>query len=82
MKDFYTDILGLESVSEEKDRSVFPKAGQSMLLIINPSKTLTSSISLNFSSESFDILSSHSKPFASRTCSVKLTISSLCCFFC
>ena len=40
MKDFYTTILGLEFVSEEKDRFVFLKAGQSMLLIFNPSKTL------------------------------------------
>ena len=40
MKDFYTNILGLEFVSEEKDRFVFLKAGQSMLLIFNPSKTL------------------------------------------
>ena len=43
MKDFYTDILGLEFVSEEKDRCVFLKAGQSMLLIFNPNKTLVSS---------------------------------------
>jgi catechol-2,3-dioxygenase len=43
MKDFYTNILGLEFVSEEKDRSVFLKAGQSMLLIFNPNKTLVSS---------------------------------------
>jgi catechol 2,3-dioxygenase-like lactoylglutathione lyase family enzyme len=41
MKDFYTNILGLEFVSEEKDRFVFLKAGQSMLLIFNPGKTLT-----------------------------------------
>ena len=41
MKDFYTNILGLEFVSDEKDRFVFLKAGQSMLLIFNPSKTLT-----------------------------------------
>ena len=40
MKDFYTNILGLEFVSEEKDRFVFLKAGQSMLLIFNPNKTL------------------------------------------
>ena len=42
MKDFYTSILGLEFVSEEQDRSVFLKAGQSMLLIFNPNKTLVS----------------------------------------
>jgi catechol-2,3-dioxygenase len=40
MKDFYINILGLEFVSEEKDRHVFIKAGQSMLLIFNPNKTL------------------------------------------
>ena len=34
-------MLGLEFVSEEKDRYVFLKAGQSMLLIFNPHKTLT-----------------------------------------
>jgi catechol-2,3-dioxygenase len=42
MKDFYINILGLEFVSEEKDRHVFLKAGQSMLLIFNPNKTLVS----------------------------------------
>jgi catechol-2,3-dioxygenase len=42
MKDFYTSILGLEFVSEEQDRSVLLKAGQSMLLIFNPNKTLVS----------------------------------------
>src|SRR5215212_7764786 len=42
MKDFYMNILGLEFVSEEKDRYVFLKAGQSMLLIFNPNKTLVS----------------------------------------
>ena len=40
MKDFYINVLGLEFVSEEKDRYVFLKAGQSMLLIFNPNKTL------------------------------------------
>ena len=51
MKDFYIDILGLEFVSEENDRSVFLKAGQSMLLIFNPDKTLVSnenSITIQF----------------------------------
>ena len=43
MKDFYINILGLEFVSEEKDRHVFLKAGQNMLLIFNPNKTLDSS---------------------------------------
>jgi catechol-2,3-dioxygenase len=42
MKDFYVNILGLEFVSEEKDRHVFLKAGQNMLLIFNPNKTLDS----------------------------------------
>jgi catechol-2,3-dioxygenase len=42
MKDFYTNILGLEFVSEEKDRYIFLKAGQSMLLIFNPNRTLAS----------------------------------------
>lgn len=40
MKNFYINTLGLEFVSEEKDRHVFLKAGQSMLLIFNPNKTL------------------------------------------
>jgi catechol 2,3-dioxygenase-like lactoylglutathione lyase family enzyme len=39
MKDFYTNILGLEFVSQEKDVYDFLKAGQSMLLIFNPNKT-------------------------------------------
>jgi catechol-2,3-dioxygenase len=43
MKDFYINILGLQFVSEENDRYVFLKAGQSMLLIFNPNKTLVSS---------------------------------------
>jgi catechol 2,3-dioxygenase-like lactoylglutathione lyase family enzyme len=45
LKDFYTNILGLEFVSEEKDRYLFLKAGQSMLLIFNPNKTLASDTS-------------------------------------
>jgi catechol-2,3-dioxygenase len=40
MKNFYIDNLGLEFVSEEKGRSVFLKAGKSMLLIFNPNNTL------------------------------------------
>jgi catechol 2,3-dioxygenase-like lactoylglutathione lyase family enzyme len=47
MKDFYINTLGLEFVSEEKDRHVFIKAGQSMLLIFNPNKTLVSNGSNN-----------------------------------
>jgi catechol 2,3-dioxygenase-like lactoylglutathione lyase family enzyme len=46
MKDFYINILGLEFVSEEKDRHVFLKAGQSMLLIFNPNRTLASNTQL------------------------------------
>ena len=44
MKDFYINILGLEFVSEEKDRHVFLKAGQSMLLIFNPNRTLANNM--------------------------------------
>lgn len=40
MKNFYIKYLGLEFVSEEKGRSVFLKAGKSMLLIFNPTNTL------------------------------------------
>ena len=40
MKSFYSDILGLDLVAEEKDRHVFLKAGRSMLLIFNPNNTL------------------------------------------
>jgi catechol-2,3-dioxygenase len=40
MKNFYINYLGLELVSEEKGRSVFLKAGKSMLLIFNPLNTL------------------------------------------
>ena len=40
MKNFYINDLGLEFVSEEKGRSVFLKAGKSMLLIFNPKNTL------------------------------------------
>ena len=46
MKDFYINILGLEFVSEEKDRYVFLKAGQNMLLIFNPNKTLANNTQL------------------------------------
>ena len=50
MKDFYINTLGLEFVSEEKDRYVFLKAGQSMLLIFNPNKTLANADVSNISS--------------------------------
>jgi catechol 2,3-dioxygenase-like lactoylglutathione lyase family enzyme len=39
MKDFYTNTIGLEFISEEKGRHVFLKAGKSMLLIFNPENT-------------------------------------------
>src|SRR5437763_1221090 len=52
MKDFYIDILGLEFVSEEKDRHVFLKAGQSMLLIFNPNKTLANNNNISNGSSS------------------------------
>jgi catechol-2,3-dioxygenase len=40
MKDFYVSTLGLRLV-EESERSVFLKAGKSMLLIFNPELTKT-----------------------------------------
>jgi hypothetical protein len=39
MKDFYIDKIGLESVTEEKERDVFIKTGKSMLLIFYPKNT-------------------------------------------
>lgn len=39
MKDFYTQVLGLEFISGEPGRSVFLRAGKSMLLIFNPEAT-------------------------------------------
>lgn len=39
MKDFYTQALGLEFISGEPGRSVFLRAGQSVLLIFNPEAT-------------------------------------------
>lgn len=41
LKNFYINLLGLELVSEEKERHVFLKAGKNMLLIFNPHNTLT-----------------------------------------
>lgn len=38
-EEFYTNILGLEPVSAKKDRHVFFKCGQGMLLIFNPAHT-------------------------------------------
>jgi catechol-2,3-dioxygenase len=52
MKDFYINILGLEFVSEEEDRHVFLKAGQSMLLIFNPNKTLANNNNISNRSSS------------------------------
>src|SRR5579875_687220 len=46
MKDFYVNLLGLPLVSEENDKLIFLKAGQSMLSIFNPSKTSVNNASL------------------------------------
>jgi len=40
MKEFYVDVLGLLPIEEETDRVIFLKAGKSMLLLFNPSKTM------------------------------------------
>lgn len=48
MKNFYIKFLGLEFVSEEKGRSVFLKAGKSMLLIFNPTNTMNNNINKLF----------------------------------
>ena len=55
MKNFYINTLGLEFVSEEKDRHVFLKAGQSMLLIFNPNKTLATTDVGNGNSNSIQL---------------------------
>jgi catechol 2,3-dioxygenase-like lactoylglutathione lyase family enzyme len=39
MKEFYIDKLGLEFVSEQRDRHVFLKTDKNMLLIFNPEVT-------------------------------------------
>jgi catechol 2,3-dioxygenase-like lactoylglutathione lyase family enzyme len=39
MKKFYVEILGLPVVQEETDKLIFLKAGKSMLLIFDPSRT-------------------------------------------
>jgi catechol 2,3-dioxygenase-like lactoylglutathione lyase family enzyme len=39
MKEFYVDKLGLEFVSEQRDRHVFLKTDKNMLLIFNPEVT-------------------------------------------
>jgi catechol-2,3-dioxygenase len=59
MKDFYINILGLKFVSEEKDRHVFLKAGQSMLLIFNPNKTLANNNNISNRSNSSTQLPIH-----------------------
>lgn len=41
MKDFYVNKLGLEFVSEQKDRHVFIKTDNNMLLIFNHEITIT-----------------------------------------
>ncbi|MDQ4101110.1 MAG: VOC family protein [Thermoproteota archaeon] len=41
MKKFYTGILGLSVVQEERDKLIFLRAGNSMLLIFNPARTLS-----------------------------------------
>jgi len=38
---FYTEVLGLKLFAREKDRHLFFKCGNQMLLIFNPSKTIT-----------------------------------------
>lgn len=38
MKRFYTAVLGLPVVQEEKDKLIFLAAGKSMLLIFNPDR--------------------------------------------
>ena len=39
MKKFYVEILGLSVIQEEADKLIFLKAGKSMLLIFDPSRT-------------------------------------------
>ncbi len=46
IKNFYINLLGLELVSEEKERHVFLKAGKTMLLIFNPENTLNNTSSI------------------------------------
>ncbi len=46
MKNFYTDILGLSVIQEERDKLIFLKAGESMLLIFDPARTRTDNGSL------------------------------------
>jgi catechol-2,3-dioxygenase len=41
MKKFYTEILGLSVIQEEKDKLIFLRVGKSMLLIFNPARTLS-----------------------------------------
>jgi len=41
MKNFYAGILGLSVIQEERDKLIFLKAGESMLLIFNPTITRT-----------------------------------------
>jgi catechol-2,3-dioxygenase len=46
MKKFYVDILGLLPIEEERDKLIFLKAGKSMLLIFNPTRTSVDNNSL------------------------------------
>jgi catechol-2,3-dioxygenase len=39
-RDFYTNVIGLQLYSEEKNRHVFLKAGKSMLLLFRAATTL------------------------------------------
>src|SRR5437764_7681443 len=39
-EEFYTDIMGLKLFAREKDRHLFFKCGEQMLLIFNPSTTM------------------------------------------
>jgi catechol-2,3-dioxygenase len=39
MKKFYLEIVGLSVIQEERDKLIFLKAGKSMLLIFDPSRT-------------------------------------------
>jgi len=41
MKKFYAGILGLSVIQEERDKLIFLRAGNSMILIFNPTRTLS-----------------------------------------
>jgi catechol-2,3-dioxygenase len=46
MKNFYVNTIGLQLISEEKERHIFLKVGKSMLLIFNPKNTMVKSNSI------------------------------------